>query len=85
MGQTWTPIKPDSEINNILLRDFTNILRRGYVEIGEERTVMPSCYLDVAQDVENFQVRETDIFVASYLKTGKKKRSILILVRLVVP
>lgn len=70
MGQQFQTIKPDNDIDRLLL-EFTNILRKGYVEIGDDKTIMPSAYISIAKDIENFDVRDSDIFVISHMKSGK--------------
>lgn len=63
-------IQTDREIDKVLYNNVTKY-NNGFIEIGEERIVMPIKYLDLADGVENFHVRETDIFVASHPRTGE--------------
>lgn len=69
MGQNWNIIKPENEIDKMLY-EFTHLYRTGYIEIGEEKTVMPLGYKEVAEEIENLEVKDSDIIVASYPKTG---------------
>lgn len=70
MQYKWKIIEPTNEIDKIVC-DFSTDLRKSYIEIGDDKIVMPSRYIEIANDIENFEVRDTDIFVASHPKTGK--------------
>lgn len=69
MALNWNIIKPETDIDKLLYQ-FTTILRSGYIEIGEEKIVMPLCFSKIIDEMENFGVCDTDVYVMSFPKTG---------------
>ncbi|XP_077289156.1 luciferin sulfotransferase-like isoform X2 [Arctopsyche grandis] len=57
------------EVDKILLRDFTSSFRCGYV-VAEGGVTMPHGYVDVCDKIAQFSLRDDDIFVASFPKSG---------------
>lgn len=69
---TIVKIKPDNEIDKLLYDKFTYPLRDEWIEVGEGRTLLPEQYvLRLMDEIENFDVRDDDIFVVSYPRSGK--------------
>lgn len=69
MSSKCRRIEPDQPLNKILLKNVTKY-NDGFIEIGEEKILMPLRYLDIADEVENFQVRDSDVFVVTHPRTG---------------
>jgi estrone sulfotransferase len=59
----------DGELGDILSKKFTNAFRSGYVKIHE--CILPGNYKKFAQKIEELQVRDDDLWVVSFPKTGK--------------
>ncbi|KAG8230727.1 hypothetical protein J437_LFUL010829 [Ladona fulva] len=80
MGTRIEEVKGGSLPNDLLLRDFTSSHRRGYVRVFPESEddipknrkgyVLPKHYCDFERRIREFEVRDDDIVVASYPKTG---------------
>lgn len=71
MSEKCKIIKPDSEINKLLIKTCVHPLKTGYVEVGEEKICLPLIYKDMADPIEELEVRDSDIFVVTHPKTGK--------------
>lgn len=61
---------PDTPINKLFYDTFGCTLRKDFIEIGEEKHILPSSYLAFADEIENFEVRDSDIWVITYPKSG---------------
>lgn len=59
----------DGEMGELLLRTFTNYFRPNYVKV--DGCILPENYKQFADAIENFEVRDDDIWVCSYPKSGK--------------
>lgn len=70
MSDKCVEIKPNNPTDRLLYATFTCEFIKGYVEIGGEKICMPLAYKAIADEIENFEVRDTDIFVASHPKAG---------------
>lgn len=62
-----TQIKTD-DLDQILIDTFTNEFRKGYITVNGFS--MPVGYSDLAETIENFEVKDDDIWVCSFPKTG---------------
>lgn len=73
MSIAMVPLDPitGTEEEKTLLKEFTSPVRLGYVSIGNEGVIMPSRYTEAYSKVMEFQVRDDDVFVASFPKTGE--------------
>ncbi|XP_046610967.1 luciferin sulfotransferase-like [Neodiprion virginianus] len=58
----------DGELGEILKNTFTNDFRFGYVTV--DGVCLPKYYEKFAEAIENFEVRDDDIWVCSFPKTG---------------
>lgn len=63
-------IQRDSETSRILLDYFMPKFRNGYVEIDEEKYLLPIDYLRFEESYDNFEVKNSDVYIASHPKTG---------------
>lgn len=70
LSEKCKKIEPITEIDRLLYEKYTSDFRKGFVEIGEEKICMPLTFKDIADQIENFEVKDTDIFIASYPKAG---------------
>lgn len=43
---------------------------KGYVQVGPERWVMPTKYVDFAETIYNFEVRSDDVFISTIPRSG---------------
>lgn len=71
MEREGRAVEPISEVDKILLRDFTTQTRQGYALVGEDDILVTCHYKKYAEEINNFEVRDSDIIVASHPKTGK--------------
>lgn len=68
--QQYNIINPTNDIDRLLYKHGTSEYNKQFIEIGEEKTVMPIAYLKIAEKIENFEIRDTDVWVITYPKTG---------------
>lgn len=61
---------PNTEQNEIFNILYMSNLHTGCIEFGD-KIVMPAKYKNIMYEIENFEVRDTDIWIISYPKTGK--------------
>lgn len=59
----------DGELGDILSKKFTNVFRSGYVK--SHGYVLPEYYKKFSKIIEEFEVRDDDLWVISFPKTGK--------------
>jgi len=65
----WEFEEIDSDLRDMLLKNFTNCFRSGYVK--SRGYVLPECYKKFGKKVEELEVRDDDLWVISFPKTGK--------------
>uniref|UniRef100_A0A8D8UER4 Sulfotransferase family cytosolic 1B member 1 n=1 Tax=Cacopsylla melanoneura TaxID=428564 RepID=A0A8D8UER4_9HEMI len=65
---TFEPITDGTEIGQILKSKFTNSFRTGYVRC--KGVCLPEYYTEFAEQILNFDVRDDDVWVCSFPKTG---------------
>jgi len=71
MAVSIKKIGNDTEVDRILNETFTSAVRStGFVEVGEEKFVLPALYIDWEEKIRNFEVRDEDVFILGHLKTG---------------
>ncbi|KAF2888820.1 hypothetical protein ILUMI_17353 [Ignelater luminosus] len=63
-------ISTDDEIGRAIHEKIVCDYCQSYVLVGDERTCIPEQYLQFADEIQNFEVKNDDIWVASYPKTG---------------
>ncbi|KAF2886189.1 hypothetical protein ILUMI_19984 [Ignelater luminosus] len=63
-------VTDNDEIGRIIHKQILNEFCTGYILVGEERTCIPKYYLRFADEIKNFEVKDDDIWVTSYMKTG---------------
>lgn len=73
MSTAIIPIDPitGTEEEKLLYKEFTSSMRLGYVSVGNEGYILPSRYSEIHQKVKDFQIRDDDVFVSSFPKTGE--------------
>lgn len=59
------------EVGELLKTYFTEKTREGYVLVGDEEVIMPLYYEGFMQDINELEVFDSDVFVASHPKAGK--------------
>lgn len=64
-------IIPTSTYDNMLYKYITNEYRKSYVEVGPNKIIMPEYYSKIADSIDNFEVRNSDIWIVTHPKTGK--------------
>lgn len=62
-------IIPENDLDRLLLEKFTSEFRTGYITI--DGVCLPEYFRKFADKIENFEVRDDDIWVCSFPKTGK--------------
>lgn len=65
----WEFEEIDGDVGDMLLKNFTNCFRSGYVK--SRGYVLPEYYKKFWQKVEEFEVRDDDLWVVSFPKAGK--------------
>ncbi|KAL1449725.1 hypothetical protein WDU94_002205 [Cyamophila willieti] len=65
---TFEPISNETEIGKVLKSKFTSSFRTGYVRC--KGVCMPEYYVEFAEDIINMDVRDDDVWVCSFPKTG---------------
>lgn len=60
----------EGEVGRIMKEQILHDMCEEYVLVGEERTAHSKYFPKYANDIENFEVRNDDVFVASYPKAG---------------
>uniref|UniRef100_A0A1Y1NHD5 Sulfotransferase domain-containing protein n=1 Tax=Photinus pyralis TaxID=7054 RepID=A0A1Y1NHD5_PHOPY len=63
-------VENSDEIGEIIHRDFLDPFCNEYVLIGEEETSLGINYLQFEEEIRTFEIRDSDIIVASYPKAG---------------
>lgn len=61
----------DQELDMILKRDFTSRYRKGYV--NAEGVTMPEQYLEIKDGIDNWNVKEEDVWICSFPKSGNRQ------------
>lgn len=64
------PITDEGEIGRIIHEKILNDLSPSFVLLGEDRTCMPEYFLNYAERIRDFEIKDDDVWVASYPKTG---------------
>lgn len=57
-----------SDLDQILREEFTNEFRKGYTTV--QGVCLPVRYEEFSREIENFEVREDDVWICSFPKTG---------------
>jgi len=65
----WEFEEIDGDLGDILLKNFTNCFRPGYVK--SRGYILPEYYKKFGQKVKELEVRDDDLWVVSFPKTGK--------------
>ncbi|KAK5638159.1 hypothetical protein RI129_012454 [Pyrocoelia pectoralis] len=60
----------DDEVGRIIKRDLTNEIIDAYLLFGEDRVCLPKYYEEREAEIENFEIRNDDVIVASFPRTG---------------
>lgn len=71
MSVKCVKIEPNNEVDKILYKYFTSPFRKEYIEVGDGKFIMPEHYSTIADEIENFEVKDTDIWLTSHPKTGE--------------
>ncbi|KOC59245.1 Sulfotransferase 4A1 [Habropoda laboriosa] len=61
-------IESNNDLDKILRENFTSEFRKGYITVTN--VCLPSRYDEFAEVIENFEVRDDDVWVCSFPKTG---------------
>ena len=64
-------LESDSEISQILKKDFLASFRKGYGRFGPEKCFLPERFKDFVDDILNMEVYPDDVWLISHPKTGK--------------
>lgn len=66
-------IEPVEEgLNKQLMNDFGGE-RYGFVQVGEKKWVLPAIYNEHAERFYSYPVREDDVWIITYPRSGKKQ------------
>jgi hypothetical protein len=65
----WEFEEVDGDLGDVLLKKFTNCFRSGYIK--SRGYILPESYKKCGQRVEELEVRDDDLWVVSFPKTGK--------------
>lgn len=64
-------VKPTDELGKIVVDHLVSKLRSGFILVGNERTFLVNNYLKYADRIDDFDVRDSDVFVITHPKSGK--------------
>lgn len=64
-------VKATDELGKIVVKNFVTKLRSGFILVGDEKTFLVNNYLKYADRIDNFDVRDSDVFVITHPKSGK--------------
>lgn len=65
-------IENEKEVDRTLNDLFTSEIKEKYVEIGEEKFVLPIYFNENwEKKINKFEVRNDDVYVTGHMKTGK--------------
>ncbi|KAF5286678.1 hypothetical protein FQA39_LY16161 [Lamprigera yunnana] len=70
MTESITRIESGNEIDSLLNKHFLTKIRSGFVEVGENKFCLPVSYEKFRDDLENFEVRDSDVYLIAHPKTG---------------
>ncbi|KAF5282443.1 hypothetical protein FQA39_LY17558 [Lamprigera yunnana] len=70
MTETITRIENGNEIDSLLNKHFLTKIRSGFVEVGENKYCLPVSYEKFRDDLQNFEVRDSDVYLIAHPKTG---------------
>lgn len=79
VNHEWRVITPVNEDDKLLYDNFMPIFRNGYIEIDDNKYCLPVDYVRIMDSIENFEIRENDVFVTSMPKTGMTKSGLFII------
>lgn len=65
-------IENETEEDRMLNELFVYPIREKFVEIGEEKYVLPVYFNESWERVNKFEVRDDDVYIIGHMKTGKK-------------
>ncbi|KAF5283322.1 hypothetical protein FQA39_LY17346 [Lamprigera yunnana] len=65
-------IGSDTELGAILNRDFLGNRRSHYIEVGIDKICLPGKFEEYYEAFKNFEVRDDDVFVCAFPKTGSR-------------
>lgn len=68
MGISYEVITDSDECGRILQENFLNKFRKGYITI--EGVTMPLRYAEMAEEILNWEVYDSDLWISSFPKTG---------------
>lgn len=71
MEQKFIPLEPDTDMNKLFHKYFVNDYRKGYVQVGEKKVILPKLYEKIADKIENLEIRDSDVWIVTYPKSGK--------------
>lgn len=63
------PIETDQDLDQILRDEFISEFRKGYTTV--QGVCLPDRYEEFAEAIDNFEVRDDDIWICSFPKTGR--------------
>lgn len=66
----------DDELGKLLHKTFALPIRKRYIKV--DGVVLPEHFKYFAERIENFNIRDDDVWVCSFPKTGKKWYQLLI-------
>lgn len=71
-------IENDTEEDRMLNNLFVSPVREKFVEIGKEKFVLPIYFNENWEKVNQFEVRDDDVYISGHMKTGKRLLSTFI-------
>lgn len=66
-------IKPDDEVGRIIQEEMLSKFCTKYMMVGKDCSVVPSYYIQYAEEIKDFEVYDDDVWVISHPKAGKQK------------
>ncbi|KAF5282442.1 hypothetical protein FQA39_LY17557 [Lamprigera yunnana] len=63
-------INSDNETDSLVNKHFQTNTGKGFVEVGESKFCLSAYYEEYRNELENFQVRDSDVYLVAHPKTG---------------
>lgn len=66
----FVKIEPNNRVDQLLYKYCTSKWRPAWAEVGEMKTCLPIMYGGVSQKIEDFDVKNDDLLVIGYPRSG---------------